>query len=124
VIALLAGVICSDQHQSMAAQLSDDDHRLVGQLNPDFACYVNATVGSVQFRMLVDTGSSDLAFNCSHLRKVGLNSKRLSYDQPVSTSDGIIRSAPIVVHELHIGAFVLRDVQATVELPGARAAAR
>jgi aspartyl protease family protein len=118
VIALLAGAIYSDQHPSMGAQVSDDNHRLVGALDEDFACYVNVTADGAVFRMLVDTGSDDLAFNRSHLRKLGLDAKRLSYDQWVDTSNGIVRSAPIVVHELRIGGFVLHDVKATVDYSG------
>jgi clan AA aspartic protease (TIGR02281 family) len=97
------------------ARMADDDHRLVGQLDEGYACYVDATVDGVPFRMLVDTGSDDLAFNSSHLRKLGLNAKRLKYSQSISTSNGIIQSAPIRVHELRIGSFVLHDVPATID---------
>jgi aspartyl protease family protein len=118
MVALLAYAGYGYQHPSVAAQLWDDDHRLAGQLDQDYGCYVDATVDGVPFRMLVDTGSNDLAFNRSHLWKLGLNSKRLNYNQPVSTSNGTIRSATIVVHELRIGGFVLHDVPATVDYRG------
>jgi clan AA aspartic protease (TIGR02281 family) len=115
LIALLASAGYCHLHPSVAAQLSDDQHRLAGQVDREYACYVDATVDGVTFRMLVDTGSDDLAFNRSHLRKLGLNAKRLAYNQPISTSNGTVRSAPIVVHELRIGAFVLHDVPAMVD---------
>jgi clan AA aspartic protease (TIGR02281 family) len=117
-VALLAGAVYGAQNASMGAQLSDDDHRLVGQVDEDFACYVNVTIDGAVFRMLVDTGSDDLAFNRSHLPKLGLATKRLSYNQWVDTSNGVIRSAPIVVHELRIGGFVLHDVKAVVDYSG------
>jgi clan AA aspartic protease (TIGR02281 family) len=119
VITLLVGLGYGDQHPSLAADLSGDDRRLTGQFDQDFGCYVDATADGVPFRMLVDTGSDDLAFNLSHLRKLGLKTRRLSYNQRISTSNGIVRSAPIVVHELRIGAFVLHDVQAAVDYSGA-----
>jgi clan AA aspartic protease (TIGR02281 family) len=115
LIALFAGAGYCHRHPSVAAQLSDDHHRLAGQVDQEYACYVDATVDGVLFRMLVDTGSDDLAFNRSHLRKLGLDAKRLTYNQPISTSNGTVRSAPIVVHELRIGAFVLHDVPAMVD---------
>jgi clan AA aspartic protease (TIGR02281 family) len=115
LIALLAGAGYCHRHPSVAAQLPDDHHRLTGQVDQEYACYVDVTVDGVAFRMLVDTGSDDLTFNRSHLRKLGLNVKRLIYNQPISTSNGIVRSAPIVVHELRIGAFVLHDVPAMVD---------
>jgi clan AA aspartic protease (TIGR02281 family) len=118
MIALLAGVGYGYQHSSVAAQLADD-HRLIGQFDGDYGCYINVIVDGVPFRMLVDTGSDDLTFNRNHLRKLGLNAKRLNYSEPIGTSNGIIRSAPIVVHELRIGSFVLRDVQAMVDDAGA-----
>jgi clan AA aspartic protease (TIGR02281 family) len=117
IIALLAVVGYIYQHSSVAAQLSDD-HRLIGQFDRDYGCYINVMVDGVPFRMLVDTGSDDLAFNRSHLRKLGLNAKRLSYSASIATSNGIIRSAPIVVHELRIGSFVLHDVQAVIDDAG------
>jgi clan AA aspartic protease (TIGR02281 family) len=121
LIALMVGASLAYQHSSalppngVSAQVSEDDHRLAGQLDEEYGCYVNTTVDGVPFRMLVDTGSDDLAFNSSHLQKLGLNPKRLKYSKSISTSNGIIRSAPIRVHELRIGAFVLHDVPATVD---------
>jgi aspartyl protease family protein len=102
----------------VVARLSNDDHRLAGQFAQDYGCYVDATVDGVPFRMLVDTGSDELAFNRSHLRKLGLSARRLRYSQSVDTSNGIVQSAPIVVHELRIGNFVLQDVQAVVDYAG------
>jgi clan AA aspartic protease (TIGR02281 family) len=98
-----------------SAQMSDDDRRVDGQLNEDYACYVDTIVDGVPFRMLVDTGSDDLAFNRSHLRKLHIDAKRLTYSEPVITSNGAVRSAPFEVHELRIGAFVLHDVPAMVD---------
>jgi clan AA aspartic protease (TIGR02281 family) len=117
VIALLAGAAYGFEHSSLAEQLSDD-HRLIGQLDQDYGCYVDVAVDGVPFRMLVDTGSDDLAFNRSHLKKLGLNTKRLVYTESIGTSNGVVRSAPIVVHELRIGGFVLHDVQALVDYAG------
>jgi aspartyl protease family protein len=117
VVALL--VACGGyQRPTMAAQSSDGDRRLVGHVDEDYACYVDATVDGVPFRMLVDTGSDDLAFNRRHLLKLGLSAKRLAYTVRTHTSNGTIRSAPIVVHELRIGSFVLHDVEAMVDYTG------
>ena len=117
VIALLA-VCCGYQHPTMAAQPSDGDHRLAGHIDEGYGCYVDTTVVGVLFRMLVDTGSDDLAFNRRHLKKLGLSEKQLAYTVPIHTSNGTVRSAPIVVHELRIGAFVLHDVEAMVDYTG------
>jgi clan AA aspartic protease (TIGR02281 family) len=116
LIALLAAR--GYQGPTMAAQPSDGDHRLVGHLDQSYACYVDTTVDGVPFRMLVDTGSDDLAFNRRHLRKLGLSAKRLAYTVPVHTSNGTVRSASIVVHELRIGSFVLHNVEAMVDYTG------
>jgi clan AA aspartic protease (TIGR02281 family) len=123
VIALLTGANHAYQHLTpmtfhaidVSEQTSDDNHQVAGDLDQDYACYVNATVDGVPFRMLVDTGSDDLAFNRNHLRKLHLNAKLLSYSQSIGTSNGNVRSAPIEVHELRIGAFVLHDVPAVID---------
>jgi clan AA aspartic protease (TIGR02281 family) len=116
LIALLAG-FCYQQ-PSLAAQLSADDHRLSGWLDQDYGCYVDSTVDGVPFQMLVDTGSNELVFNRSHLQKLGISARRLIYNQLASTSNGLARSAPFVVHELHIGTLVLYDVPAVVDYAG------
>jgi clan AA aspartic protease (TIGR02281 family) len=112
VVALL--VACCGR-TTMAAQPSDDDHRVAGHIDEGYACYVDTTVDGVPFRMLVDTGSDDLAFNRHHLRKLGLSAMRLAYTVPTDTSGGTVGSAPFVVHELRIGAFVLRHVEAMMD---------
>jgi aspartyl protease family protein len=117
VIALLAAFF-GYQRPTIAAPPSDGHHRLAGHMDEGYSCYVDTTVDGVPFRMLVDTGSDDLAFNRSHLRKLRLNPKRLAYTVPIHTSNGTVRSAPIVVHELRIGGFVLHDVEAMVDNTG------
>jgi clan AA aspartic protease (TIGR02281 family) len=112
---LLARVVYGCQDQSVAAQLRADERRLIGELDEDHTCYVVASVNGVPFRMLVDTGSSDLGFNRSHLRRLGLNGRRLIFNEFVDTSNGKVRSASIIVHELRLGTFVLHNVQASVD---------
>jgi clan AA aspartic protease (TIGR02281 family) len=118
LIALLAGAGFGYQPPPPAARFSDDDHRISGRLDHDYACYVGSTVDGVPFQMLVDTGSNELVFNRNHLRKLGINAKRLTYSRTARTSNGIARSAPFVVHELHIGAFVMHDVPAVIDYAG------
>ncbi|HUB44984.1 MAG TPA: retropepsin-like aspartic protease [Acetobacteraceae bacterium] len=117
VIVLLIGAAYGDQHSLVAAHWSED-RRIIGQLDQDDGCYIDVIVDNVPFRMLVDTGSNDLAFNRSHLEKLGLNKKGLTYSEAIDTSNGTIQSAPIVVHELRIGGFVLHDLQAMVDSEG------
>jgi clan AA aspartic protease (TIGR02281 family) len=102
----------------LAAQTWDEIHRLAGRVDEGGSCYVNATADGVLFKMLVDTGSDQLVFNRSHLQKLGLDAKRLAYSQSAFTPNGLVRSAPIMVHELHIGTFVLHNVEAVVDYGG------
>jgi clan AA aspartic protease (TIGR02281 family) len=118
LIALLAASGFCHLQPSLAAQLSHDDHRLAGRLDLDDGCYVGSTVDGVPFQMLVDTGSNELVFNRNHLRKLRINAKRLAYSRTARTSNGIARSAPFVVRELRIGAFVLHNVPAVVDYAG------
>ena len=118
VIVLLIGAAYGYQRPLVTWHWSGD-RRLIGRLDEDYGCYVTVTVDGVPFRMLVDTGSDDLAFNRSHLQKLGLDKKPLTYSESIGTSNGIVQSAPIVVHELRIGGFVLHDVQAMVDYAGA-----
>ena len=88
VIALLTGANHAHQHLTpmtlqaaeVSEQAADDNHQVAGDLDQDYACYVNATVDGVPFRMLVDTGSDDLAFNRNHLRNERWEKARMLRD--------------------------------------------
>jgi clan AA aspartic protease (TIGR02281 family) len=99
-----------------AAVYAADVHRIAGHLDEQGQCYVSGTVNStVPFDFLVDSGASNLSFSRNQISKVGVNPAGLSYNHRIITANGIGRAASVVVNEVRLGDFVLRDVPADVD---------
>jgi len=76
--------------------------------------YVDATIGEVPVRFLVDTGASDIVLPAEMATQLGFRPEDLRYTQTVSTANGITRGAPITLTHLTVGPKTLRDVTAYV----------
>jgi clan AA aspartic protease (TIGR02281 family) len=109
----------SSAQELLAGFINRGTHRLAGSLDSYNQCHVDGTVNGVRFTFLVDTGASSLAFNRDHMRQLGINAAALHYNQSIDTANGTGHAASIVVSELNIGGFVLRDVPADVDYAGA-----
>jgi aspartyl protease family protein len=84
----------------------------------DHQCYVEASANGARFSMLLDTGSSGLAFNRSHLAALGVDAASLRYDQSFSTANGTAKAARIRLRQFSIGGYTVKDVEAYVDYNG------
>jgi aspartyl protease family protein len=93
--------------------------RLAGSVDDRNQCYFRGWVNGAPFRLLLDTGASDLSFNQTHARQLGFNPAQLHFNQSIATANGLSWAAPIHVQELRLGDLVLRNVAALVDEAGA-----
>lgn len=70
-------------------------------------------------KVLVDTGASLVALPAAEARKAGLEPAPSAYTLRMQTANGIVRGAPVRIHELRIGPILVRDVEAVVLPDGA-----
>ena len=75
---------------------------------------IEAQVDGFEVRFLVDTGASDVILTPRDARKIGFESKNLSFDKIYRTANGIVRGAPIKLGWIKIGPVELNNVRASI----------
>lgn len=76
------------------------------------------TINQQNVRMLVDTGSSDVALPFEDAERLGVPVERLTFSRPVMTANGQAMVAPVTLPEVQVGPITLQDVRASVAEPG------
>ncbi|MFN7168219.1 MAG: TIGR02281 family clan AA aspartic protease [Pannonibacter sp.] len=77
-----------------------------------------AELNGRQVEMLVDTGATVVALPQSVARRIGLNPKKEDFSASVTTANGSIPAARVVLKDLRLGSIRLSEVEAIV-LPDA-----
>ena len=75
---------------------------------------VEPIVNGVRLRMLVDTGASLVAISREDARRIGINPVSADFRATVSTANGSLLVAPILLKEIKVGELSVRDVPAAV----------
>lgn len=70
-----------------------------------------------QVSFMVDTGASVIALTERDADRLGIRPTRNAYTAAVSTANGVVRAAPVMLNSVDIGGLVVRDVRALV-VPG------
>lgn len=76
--------------------------------------HVEALVDNVRIRFLVDTGASQVVLSPADARRLGLDPGSLDFVQMAETANGMVRGAPVTLHEVLVGNLRLADVRASV----------
>ena len=64
--------------------------------------------------MLVDTGASLVAISREDARRIGINPAPSDFRATVSTANGSVQVAPVLLKEIKVGDLSVRDVRAAV----------
>ncbi len=75
---------------------------------------VRALVNGAHINFLVDTGATHVALSPKDARRIGFNPSELNYNRQVSTANGLIYVAPIMIKQIKIGDIVVRNVSGAV----------
>lgn len=75
---------------------------------------VEARVNGKPVRFMIDTGASGVVLNRKDAERVGLRPRRHEFTQAAHTANGVVRSAPVVLRDLRVGALTLGHVGAEV----------
>ncbi|MCB1335545.1 MAG: TIGR02281 family clan AA aspartic protease [Roseivivax sp.] len=81
---------------------------------PDGHFYVTSDVNGTPVRFVVDTGATDLVLTSQDARRAGIKTEELVYLGQADTANGVVRTAPVRLDSIAIGALIDRDVQALV----------
>lgn len=82
--------------------------------------YSTAHVNGSPIDILVDTGASFVSLTYEDARKIGLILSNNDFTMRMRTANGTTKAAPVVLDKVRIGDIVVRDVRASVGLPGTK----
>ncbi|MCH8953255.1 MAG: TIGR02281 family clan AA aspartic protease [Proteobacteria bacterium] len=89
--------------RTIALRRADDGH-----------FYARVRVNGAEIRFMVDTGATNLVLSQQDARRIGLAMDNLNYVLPVSTANGTVYGAGVVLERVKLGGFVDTDVRAMV----------
>lgn len=112
-------------------EFSDFKNRILGEINPaaarinksgelvihlsqDGHFYMDADVNGVAMRFMIDTGASDIVIGIDDAKKIGIDFKKLIFNKPYQTANGISWGASITLREIEIGDIKFYNVAASV----------
>jgi len=75
---------------------------------------VEANINGSRVRMMVDTGASIVVLSKDDARRIGLTPQPAEFKARVSTANGIVQVAPVMLKEVTIGEVSVQDVPAAV----------
>ena len=78
---------------------------------------VDAQVNGRAVSAMIDTGATTVAISEKPARRLGIIPRRDQFTRPVSTANGVVKAAPIMLSEIRIGSVTVRNVPAIV-VPG------
>lgn len=81
--------------------------------------FVTASINGNSVRVLVDTGASAVALSYEDAQDVGLHPGNLTFDQPVSTANGVTNAARVTLDKIEIDGVRVSDVPGIVLPEGA-----
>jgi aspartyl protease family protein len=81
--------------------------------------FVTAGINGTSVEVLVDTGASAVALSYEDAQDVGLHPGSLTFDQPVSTANGVTNAARVTLNKIEIDGVRVSDVQGIVLPEGA-----
>jgi len=75
---------------------------------------VDPAINGTHVRMMVDTGASSVVLTGRDARTIGINPPSRDFALKMSTVNGIVLVAPVLLEEVAVGDIVVRDVRAVV----------
>lgn len=82
--------------------------------DPKGSFFVDSTVNSTTIRMMVDTGANYVALSETDARSVGFDLSAADFKVKVSTANGTVFVAPVLLKEISVGEIVVSNVPAIV----------
>lgn len=82
--------------------------------SPDGHYRLALEVNGARINFVIDTGASEVVLSQADARRAGFDTETLPYFGRAMTANGEVRTAPVRLEEVRLGALVDRDVAASV----------
>jgi aspartyl protease family protein len=76
--------------------------------------YADVDVNGAAVRMMADTGASAVVLSAEDAERAGIDVDQLDFSRQVTTGNGRVTVAEVLIDEVRIGSIVRRDVRAIV----------
>jgi len=93
---------------------SQSPRSLVYLANKDGDFVLNLDVNGIPTKFLLDTGATTVALSLADALSAGMKQKELIFEARAETANGAVRAAPVKLHEIRLGGFLVRDLPAVV----------
>src|SRR5437762_1960758 len=93
---------------------SQSPRSLVYLANKDGDFVLNLDVNGIPTKFLLDTGATTVALSLADALSAGMKQKELIFEARAETANGAVRAAPVRLHEIRLGGFLVRDLSAVV----------
>ena len=93
---------------------SQSPRSLVYSANKDGDFVLNLDVNGIPTKFLLDTGATTVALSLADALSAGMKQKELIFEARAETANGAVRAAPVRLHEIRLGGFLVRDLSAVV----------
>ena len=72
--------------------------------------YITLDVEDIKILFLIDTGATTTTITVKDAERLGIDTSKLKYNQPVSTANGITYNALIELHDIKIGNKIIKSL--------------
>jgi len=93
---------------------SQSPRSLVYIANKDGDFVLNLDVNGIPTKFLLDTGATTVALSLADALAAGMNQTELVFEARAATANGVARAAPVKLHEIRLGGFLVHDLPAAV----------
>src|SRR5207248_4155533 len=77
----------------------------------------NAVINGISLPVVVDTGATMVALSSDTARRLGIMPAQSAFRVSVSTANGTLTAAPVMLNEVRVGGIRVENVQAVI-IPG------
>ncbi len=88
--------------------------RLTYRANPRSQFIITAEANGAPVRFLVDTGATLVVLTAKDAGAAGIDLRDLVFNQVMHTSNGMVRAASVLLREIRVESFSIREIRAAV----------
>lgn len=91
-----------------------DDTTIAVPRSADGHYYLTLDINDTSVQFVIDTGASQVVLSLRDAARIGIDPSQLRYSGSANTANGFVRTAPVTLNAVTLGAITDRDVRAVV----------
>lgn len=91
-----------------------DDSTVAIPRSPDGHYYLTLDINDKPIRFVIDTGASQVVLSQNDAQRLGIDPATLNFSGAANTANGVVRTAPVVLDQVRLGAITDQSIPAVV----------